>query len=141
MPLNGNDYMTILRLLQSRLLEADPEAVEIVNRAVGLRETAFAPAEDPKAAALQYMDALIKVMSERSAGKNGRILNLANSYIRTESGKPIQALTVQLSPADQEIYGAESYDLARLPDRSRFLKQLRDLRDEIQEDDTFAEGQ
>ena len=80
-------------------------------------------------------------MSERSAGQNGRILDLANRYIRTEGGGPIQALTVQLSPAEREIHRVESYDLARLPDRSKFLKQLRDLRDAIEEDDGSAEGQ
>ena len=131
MPLQRDDYLTILRLLQSKLREADPEALDLVNRAAGLRELDFAPAEQPRSAVLLYLEALIKVMSERSAGENGRILNLANRYIRTEGGEPIQALTVQLSPTEREIHRAESYDLARLPDRSRFLAQLRDLRDAI----------
>ena len=80
-------------------------------------------------------------MSQRSAGKNGGILELANRYINTENDEPIQALTVQLSVTEQEIKRAESYDLARLPDRRIFLGELRDLRDAIAEDDSFAEGQ
>ena len=38
MPLQRDDYLTILRLLQSKLREADPEALDLVNRAAGLRE-------------------------------------------------------------------------------------------------------
>ena len=141
MPLQRDDYLTILRLLQSKLRAADPEALDLVNRAAGLRDLDLTSAQQPRSAVLLYLDALIKVLSERSAGANGRILNLANRYIGTEGGGPIQALTVQLSPAEQEIHQAESYDLARLPDRSRFLAQLRDLRDAIEEDGDSAEGQ
>lgn len=141
MPLQRDDYLTILGLLRSELHAADPEAVDLVDRAADLAERDLAGAEQPRSAVLSYLTTLIKVMSERSAGQNGRILDLANRYIRTEGGGPIQALTVQLSPAEREIHRVESYDLARLPDRSKFLKQLRDLRDAIEEDDGSAEGQ
>ncbi len=141
MPFQRDDYLTILRLLRAKLHAADPEAVDVVDRIAGLSERDFARAEQPKAAVLVYLETLIKVMSERSAGSNGRILNLANRYIRTEEGGPIQALTVQLSPAEQEIHQVESYDLARLPDQSSFIAQLRDLRDAIEEDGGSAEGE
>ena len=139
MPLERDDYLTILRLLRSELYAADPEAVDLVDRAAVMDERDFARDDQPRAAVLSYLEALIKVMAERSAGQNGRILNLANRYIRTERGGPIQALTVQLSPAEREIHGVESYDLARLPDRSGFLMQLRDLQGAIQEEDGAAE--
>lgn len=132
MPLDRDDYLAILDILRSELRVADPEAVDLVDRASGMGERDFSRDDQPRAAVLSYLEALIKVMAERSAGQNGRILDLANRYIRTEEGGPIQALTVQLSPAEREIHQVESYDLARLPDRSEFLAQLRDLRDAIQ---------
>ena len=140
MALQRDDYLTILRLLQSKLRAVDPEALDLVNRAVGLRDLNLTSAQQSRSAVILYLEALIKVMSERSAGRNGRILNLANRHIRTEGGGPIQALTVQLTPAEQEIYQVESYDLARLPERSEFLAQIRDLRDAIEEDGDSAEG-
>lgn len=130
MPLSREDYVEILRLLQSNLVERDPQAFEVVAGA-------FEQPRNPRRAVLHYLDLVEKVVSERSVGENARILALANRFIQTESGSPIQALTIQLSPQEQEIYRVESFDLARLPDRSEFMRGLRGLRNEILEDDGY----
>lgn len=127
MALNRNDYTVLLRLLQGRLREYDPESFEAVG-------SSFERGTNPRAALLDYISLTIKVAAERSGGENGRILNLLNRYVRTEKGGPVQALRIELSPAERELYEAESFDLARLPDRSEFIEYLQGLRGEILED-------
>ena len=136
MTLSRHDYGAILRALESKLRETDPDAVAVVNRAADIGDIDVAQSTDLKRVVLRYLDALMKVLSERSAGGNGRILDLANRYIRTERGGPIEALTVELSPLEQELHGATNVDLATLPDRRIFLEELRALRDDIERDDT-----
>ena len=130
MALSRDDYLSILRYLQANLAESDPRVFEVVS-------SVFEQSRNPRRSVLHYLDLLEKVMAERSVGENGRILDLANRYIRTESGAPIQALTIQLSPQEQEMYEAERFDLARLPDRSEFIEQIHGLRNEILEDDGY----
>ena len=136
MTLKREDYGAILRVLESKLREADPDAVDVVHGVADFGDRDFAPNADLKRVVVRYLDALIKVLGERSAGGSGRILDLANRYIRTERGGPIEALTVELSPLERELHNVASVDLARLPDRSEFLAELRSLRDDIEKGDT-----
>ena len=79
----------------------------------------------------------MKIMAEQSGGENGRILNLANRYIRTERGGPIQAIQIELTPQERELYEMDTFDLARLPDRGEFIENLQSLRSAILEDDGY----
>ena len=54
MSLYREEYFTILRLLQVKLRDADPEAVEIVDRAAALGELDVALADYPKSAVIRY---------------------------------------------------------------------------------------
>jgi hypothetical protein len=130
MPLTRADYLEILRVLQSRLREADPVAYEMVARS-------FEQPRDPRDAVLFYLDLVAKIMAERSGGENGRILDLANRYIRTEGGGPVQAIQIELSPQEQELYEMAAFDLARLPDRSAFIESLQSLRYGLLEDNGY----
>ena len=140
MTLKREDYAAILRVLRSQLRETDPDAVDAVDRAADVRDEDLSGAEDLKRVVLRYLDALMKVLGERSGGGKGRVLDLANQYIRTTHGGPIEALTVELSPLDRELHQSSSLDLATLPDRSAFLEQLRNLRRDIEHDDINEGG-
>ena len=134
MTLKREDYRAILSTLESKLREADPDAIEVVNRAADLGDMDFEQSADLKSVVLRYLNALMKVLGERSAGGNGRILDLMNRNIHTEHGGPIEALILELSPLERELHQANSFDLAKLPDRGEFLAQLRSLRDDIEKD-------
>lgn len=137
--LKHEDYREILRALESKLREADPYALAAVNSAADLGNMDFEQSADLKSVVLRYLDVLMMVLGEGSAEGNSRTLDLANRYIRTENGGPIEALTLELSPLERELYQADSFDLARLPDLGEFLSELRSLRDDIEKDD-IGEG-
>ena len=130
MTLKHEDYAAILRELRSKLRETDPDAADAVDRAADLEDREFSGSADLKAVVLRYLDVVMKVLSERSGGGSGRVLDLTNQYIRTEGGGPIEALTVELSPLDRELHQVSGFDLATLPDRTEFL------RHDIEKDDT-----
>ena len=137
--LNHEDYRAILRVLESKLREADPYAAAVVNRAINLDDIDSAQSADLKSVVLRYLDVLMEVLGQGSAEVSRRILELANQYIRTEHGGSIEALTLQLSSLESELYQVESVDLGRLPDLGEFLAELRSLRDDIEKDD-LGEG-
>ncbi len=121
MALNHDDWIDVTRHLQQEVHEADPEVFELLARHVERRN-------DPRWYLVDYIEALIKVMSERSSGSHGRILNELNNWVRTEQGGPIRGIRLALSPGDQELYRREYVDLASLPDRTAFISDLRNLR-------------
>jgi hypothetical protein len=127
MPLNYDDYRRLTAYLQGRLQELDPEMYELVNRHVE-------PTQDLHRYLLDFLEALMKVASERSAGSHGEVLNVLNSVIRTDEGAPVRGVRVMMSPEHQEIYQTESVDLVQLPDRSSFVADLRELHQAISEE-------
>ena len=124
MALSRDDWIDITRHLQQQVREADPEVFELVARHVERRN-------DSRWYLIDYIDLLIKVMSERSSGSHGRILNELNNWVRTEQGGPIRGIRLALSPEDQELYRREYVDLASLPDRTAFISDLRNLRSDL----------
>jgi hypothetical protein len=127
MPLSYDDYRRVIAYLQSRLRELDPEMYELVNRHVE-------PTQNLHRYLLEFLETLIKVASERSAGSHGEVLNIVNSVIRTEDGEPVRGVRVMMSPEHREVYRMESVDLVQLPDRSRFVADLKELHQEISEE-------
>lgn len=124
MALSRDDWIDITRHLQQQVRDADPEVFELVARHVERRN-------DSRWYLIDYIDVLIKVMSERSSGSHGRILNELNTWVRTEQGGPIRGIRLALSPEDQELYRREYVDLASLPDRTAFISDLRNLRSDL----------
>ena len=124
MALSRQDWIDITRHLQQQVHEADQEVFELLARH-GERQN------DPRRYLVDYVEGLIKVMSERSSGSHGRILNELNNWVRTQQGGPIRGIRLVLSPAEQELYRREYVDLASLPDRSVFIAGLRELRDDL----------
>lgn len=124
MALNREDWIDITRHLQQQAHDTDPEVFELLARHVERWN-------DPRRYLVDYIDVLIKVMSERSSGSHGRILNELNNWVRTEEGGPIRGIRLVLSPAEQELHRREYVDLASLPDRSAFIAGLRELRTDL----------
>lgn len=124
MALSHEDWIDITRHLQQQVHDADPEVFELLARHVERRN-------DPRRYLVDYIDVLVKVMSERSSGSHGRILNELNNWVRTEQGGPIRGIRLVLSPAEQELYRREYVDLASLPDRSAFIVGLLELRTDL----------
>jgi hypothetical protein len=124
MALSREDWIDVTRHLQQHVRKADPEVFELLARHVERWN-------DPRRYLVDYIDGLMKVMSERSSGSHGRILNELNNWVRTEQGGPIRGIRLVLSPAEQELYRREFVDLASLPDRSAFITGLRELRDDL----------
>lgn len=96
--------------------------------------------DEPRQYLLEYLLVLTRAMSERSAGSYGRILNDLNRWIRTESGEPIRSLRVELTPAEREVFRREDVNLARLPDRTNIIRQLKDLYESILQDVDESQG-
>ncbi len=124
MALSREDWIDITRHLQQHVQEADPEVFELLARHVERWD-------DPRRYLIDYLDGLIKIMSERSSGSHGKILNELNHWVRTQQGGPIRGIRLVLTPAEQELYRREFVDLAALPDRSAFIAGLRELRDDL----------
>jgi hypothetical protein len=125
MPLSSDDHVAILRHLQSELQRIDPElhslAVEHVE-----------PSNDPRKYLLDYLSVLTRLMSERSSGAHGRVLNILNRSVRTESGGPVRGIRLELSPTEQRVMQREHVDLAALPDRTQIVERLKSLHEDIE---------
>lgn len=128
MPLSREDHVAILRHLRTELRRTDPELQALVAEHVE-------PHDDPSRYLLDYISVLARVMSERSAGAHGRILNLLNQAVRTEDGGPIRGVRVELSPAERDLLQFDHVDLAALPDRTEIVGELLSLHEDISRDE------
>jgi hypothetical protein len=127
MALSAEDHRAILRHLQSEVRRADPELHALVVEHVESRD-------DTGRYLLDYLSVLARVMSERSAGSHGRVLNLLNQSVRTESGGPVRGLRLELTPTERDLLQREHVDLAELPDRSELVEALLSLHNDIARD-------
>lgn len=127
MPLSSDDCIDILRNLQAELGRIDPEAQALI-----VEYTPQSP--DPRRYLLDYLRSLIKILSERSAGAHGRVLNLLNAYIHTSEGRPIQGLILALTETERTLYQRDQINLAMLPDNERVVSALRELYEDIRRD-------
>ena len=124
MALRREDWINITRHLQNQVRQADPEVFELLARHVE-------PWNEPERYLVSYIDTLIKVMSERSQGGHGRVLNELNTWIRADEDGPIRGIRLILSDSERELYQREYVDLASLPDRTSFIAGLRRLREDL----------
>lgn len=124
MALSREDWLEITRHLQQQLREADPEVFELLASHVEWRD-------DPRLFLVDYLQVLIKILSERSSGSHGKVLNELNRWIRTEQGGPIRGIRLVLAPGDRDLFQREYVDLASLPDRGAFITDLHQLRNDL----------
>lgn len=128
MPLSREDFVQLTRHLQAELREVDPEAQALVTEYTE-------QSDDSRRYFLDYLGSVIKVVSERSAGAHGRVLNLLNESVRTAEGGPVTGIRLELTGTERELYRRESIDLAQLPDRTEVVEALLALYHEL-----FEEG-
>lgn len=124
MALSRQEWLDITRHLQEQIRQADPEVFELLAEHVERRD-------EPERYLVAYIETLMKVMSERSGGSHGRVLNELNNWIRTENGGPLRGIRLVLPESDRQLYQRDYVDLASLPDRTAFIRELRQLRDDL----------
>ena len=117
MPLSRQDCLQLVREIELFLREYDPGSVELVLRALQ-------PEDDPQRYLIVFLKTIRHFYAERSGGTYGPILDRINHFVRLENDGPVRGLSVALSPAEQERYGLEEVNLAEIPDRSEFLREL-----------------
>lgn len=127
MEFTNEKYISILRHLQKRLQEFEPELFESMWEVTNVELP-------PRPRLLQYLRNLIGMLREHSRGSYEEILSLLNEFIRTEEGNQIEGIEVVFSPAEQEIYGIESIDLSDVPDRSQLINKLEQILEAIETD-------
>jgi hypothetical protein len=124
MALTPQDCVELLRDVEGLLREYDPGSLELVFRATERYD-------DPRRYLLELLTTIRRIYSERSGGVQGAILDRINHFVRLEDGSPVRALAVAFSPLERELYGREDFNLAELPDRSDFIKELDRITAEI----------
>ena len=127
MPLSREDFVQLTRHLQAELREVDPEAQALVTEYTE-------QSNDSRRYFLDYLRSVIKVVSERSSGAHGRVLNLLNESVRTAEGGPVTGIRLELTGTERELYRRESIDLAQLPDRTEVVEALLALYHELLEE-------
>lgn len=124
MPLNRRDCVQLIREVEVLIREYDPGSLELVFGAPDFYN-------DPPRYLVEILRRIRKIHSERSGGMYGPILDRINHFVRLEDDSPVRALSVALSPAEQEVYGIDEVSLAALPDRSQFLEELDRIIDSV----------
>src|SRR5712692_9372790 len=117
MAVDRQDCIQLTRDVEALLREYDPGSFELVVRATERYQ-------DPARYLIELLGTIRRIYSERSGGMHGAILDRINHFVRLQDGSPVRGLAVTLSPADRELYNTEELNLAELPDRSDFLKEL-----------------
>ena len=105
MALSRQEWLDITRHLQEQIRQADPEVFELLAEHVERRD-------EPERYLVAYIETLMKVMSERSGGSHGRVLNELNNWIRTENGGPLRGIRLVLPESDRQLYQRDYVDLA-----------------------------
>jgi len=134
MPLNRNDCAQLLRKLEELLRENDPSSLDFV---LGGRNYA----DDPRRSLLEFLQTIRRFYAERSGGAYGSILDTVNHFVRLEDGSPVRGISVTLSPVEQTIFEAEEINLAEIPDRSAFLRELETVTDQIKREIDLSEDE
>ena len=134
MALTQQDCVELLREVEGLLREYDPGSLELVFRAAERYD-------DPRRYLIEFLTTIRRIYSERSGGIEGAILNRINHFVRLEDGSPIRALSVALSPVERELYGREEFNLAELPDRSEFIKELDRITAEVKREAQLEDNQ
>lgn len=124
-----SDYAEVLdhiraELRESNLADVDQAAFTAIDGGpdVGARDVLFS-----------YLNLLERELRLRSAGTAQEALRRLNEDVRTTDGLPVEGFEVILDPAARVFARRDSFDLSELPDLSREIAALRQLRTEIME--------
>jgi len=120
MPITRQDAVEISRQLEALLLQYDPVTFEVATSRIER-------GDDPRPNLLRMLELVIRIYTEKSSGTAAQALDRINHYVRRPNDQPITGITVELSPAERELYGQEEVNLATIPDRSEFINELKDV--------------
>ncbi len=120
MPLTRQDAIEITQQVEALLRQYDPFTFEIATSRLDR-------GDDPGRNLLAMLGLVTRIYSEKSSGLAARALDRINHHVRRPDGEPITGITVELSPAERELYGREDVDLATVPDRTEFINELEDV--------------
>jgi len=121
MPLNRDDFVSILRHLQNTLRQFDPSLSDELL-------TVDAPVEDVRPYVFEYLDRLTTAIAARSGRTGQETLTRLNEFVRTESGQRIGDVSLVITGADQERFDRAEISLTERPDYSSVLEQLGQVR-------------
>lgn len=82
---------------------------------------------------VRYIDALVTELRLRDGAAVQRIVERANEFVRTESGRPIDGVRIVLSDADRDTFGRDTVDLGDGQDHSALIRRLEQLRGDLLE--------
>jgi len=125
MPLSTEDAIELTQFVEQLLLQYDPGSYELVMRSTQRTD-------DPRRNLIILLGTLIRFYKEHSGGEQARILDAINHYVRLPDGRQIEGLSVELNPAERELYHRREVDLAVLPDRTKFLEEIQRIIGEIE---------
>jgi hypothetical protein len=120
MALSDSDCLELLKHLQAKLREADPELFD----RLGVTITGYiAPYEQLR----NYLFSIVSVMKGRSGVTYRRVVTQLGQYITAPDNKAIEGINITLSPMKQQLYQMDEIELARLPDNWEFINDLLEL--------------
>ena len=126
--MNEQDFSEILRYLQDRMRELGLSSLN--DRIVS--DIRIDPGR-PSTQLFRYLDALESEMRLGTEETARLIVDRMRETVETESGDHPEGLTLLLSDADRELYGANRVDLAAAPDLRSVLDEITTLRRELQQ--------
>ncbi len=81
----------------------------------------------------RYLDALLSELRLQDEAAVRRIVETTNEFVRTETGGPVEGLSLVLSDSDRETFGRDTVDLGEGPDFTSLIRGLERLRGELLE--------
>lgn len=85
----------------------------------------------PSEQLVRYIDALVTELRLLDDQAVQRILDQANEYVRTESGRPIDGVTIILSESDRDTFGVDTVELGVSQDHTALIRSLEQLRGDL----------
>lgn len=126
MALSDSDCLELLKHLQAKLREADPELFDRLGTITGY----IAPYEQLR----NYLFGIVSVMKGRSSVTYRRVVTQLGQYITAPDSKAIEGINITLSPMEQQLYQMDEIELAQLPDNSEFINDLLELARDLEQE-------
>jgi len=126
MPLSDDDCLELLRHLQTRLRQADPELFD----KLGMTIIGYPPYEQLQ----KYLHGILMATKEKSGMIYHNMVLPQLEYIKSAKGKRIESILIALSPEEQQLYQVQQIELERLPNYTDFIKDLFELERIIDEE-------
>ncbi len=131
MALSEDDAAALLQHVQRQLREL--ELGDVLDRITGVD----APS-NPGSQLLYLLDALQDEIQLGADETTRATVERLRRVARTRSGAPIAGISLELSPADRNLYGVQRVDLGAAPDLGDVVDELAELRDAVR--DALIEG-